>query len=93
MHAGALAFMSKPSQHGRPVQEALYWGSYTGVASTPEAWEDGTAPFGQRVLDYAPLFEQLRGKRWAGEAHAATLKRACGLLPLTLSLLENETPD
>lgn len=66
IHAGSLAFMSKPVAHsiGRTnsptmMQTLLYWGSYYG-----QNWQPGhdTAPFGQTALDYAPLFRQLRGE-------------------------------
>ena len=65
IHAGSLAFMSKPVAHsiGRTnsatmLQTLLFWGSYWG-----QNWEVGNdqAPFGQTALDYAPLFRQLRG--------------------------------
>ena len=73
VHAGSLAFMSKPVTHGRPKQELLYWGSMGGVSSTAADWQDGRA-FGNDAIDYEPLFAQLRGKRWAGEAHAVRVQ-------------------
>ena len=77
IHAGSLAFMSKPVAHsiGRTnspsmLQTLLYWGSFWG-----QGWEVGNdkAPFGQTALDYAPLFRQIRGKLWAGDAHAVAV--------------------
>ena len=77
IHAGSLAFMSKPVAHSightnspAMLQTLLYWGSYWG-----DNWEVGNdkAPFGQTALDYAPLFRQIRGKLWAGDAHAVSV--------------------
>ena len=77
IHAGSLAFMSKPVAHsiGRNMnsnmmQTLLFWGSYWGAN-----WVigDDKAPFGQVALDYAPLFRQLRGKLWSGQAHAVSV--------------------
>ena len=77
IHAGSLAFMSKPVAHsiGRTnspsmLQTLLFWGSYWG-----DNWQVGNdkAPFGQAALNYAPLFRQLRGKLWAGDAHAVAV--------------------
>ena len=77
IHAGSLAFMSKPVAHSightnspSMLQTLLFWGSYWG-----DNWQVGNdkAPFGQAALDYAPLFRQLRGKLWAGDAHAVSV--------------------
>ena len=67
-HAGALAFMSKSIGLHRPPQELLYWGTQTSAGSSAAMWQAGDAPFGQTAIDYAPLFAQLVGRRWAGEA-------------------------
>jgi hypothetical protein len=69
VHAGSLAFMSKPVSLGRPPQELLYWGSMQGYGSSAASWAAGN-PFGGEAMAYSPLFRQLQGKRWAGEAHA-----------------------
>ena len=69
-HAGALAFMSKSIGLHRPPQELLYWGTQASAGSSAAMWQAGDAPFGQSAIDYAPLFAQLVGRRWAGEAHA-----------------------
>ena len=77
IHAGSLAFMSKPVAHSightnspSMLQTLLFWGSMWG-----DNWQVGNdkAPFGQTALDYAPLFRQLRGKLWAGDAHAVSV--------------------
>ena len=77
IHAGSLAFMSKPVAHsiGRNMnsnmmQTLLFWGSYWGAN-----WVvgDDKAPFEQVALDYAPLFRQLKGKLWSGQAHAVSV--------------------
>ena len=69
--------LSKPVAHSigrnmnaKMMQTLLFWGSYWG-----NNWEVGNdkAPFGQVALDYAPLFRQLKGKLWSGQAHAVAV--------------------
>lgn len=69
VHAGSLAFMSKPVSLGRSPQELLYWGSMHSYGSSAASWQSGN-PFGSEAMAYSPMFRQLQGKRWAGEAHA-----------------------
>ena len=75
------------------LQELLYWGSYWG-----QNWQVGhdQAPFSQTALDYAPLFHQLRGKLWAGDAHAVSVvggtDTGTGSHSAAVNLFEIEAP-
>ena len=53
VHAGSLAFMSKPVTHGRPKPELLYWGSMGGVSSTAADWQSGALSFARVVFRLA----------------------------------------
>lgn len=91
IHANGLAFMSKPFSLGHPPQELLYWGGFPAWSSTPARWGDGKAPFGETAIDYAEMFAQLAGKRWAGEAHAVKVVDG-GPAQANLFVIEPKSP-